>query len=327
MLNRLSQKVNLEEDYKMIRYFAFKTTLLVTMTFISTTISFAQTGGISGKVTDKSNGEDLAWANIIITGTSLGTSTDLDGNYIIRNVPVGKYTVKVSYIGYAEEVAEIVVVENRRTETNFELQYGDAIEGEEVIITAQASGELQAINQQLSSNTITNIVDESKIKELPDANAAESVGRLPGVAIQRSGGEATKVTVRGLSPKYNAVTINGVEVPATGANDRSVDLSLISSNMLSGIEVIKAALPDRDANSFGGTIDLKLGEAKPGGSFSVSLQGGYSQYRDIYGNYDFDISYSNRFFNDKFGVIASVQSEEYDRSADKFSGNYVPDGK
>ena len=280
-------------------------------------------GSVSGKVTDTSTGEVLPWANTTIVGTNMGAATDKNGNYYIPNVPPGTYTLRASYLGYGESDQTIVLTYDETLNINFELTYGEVLEGEEIIVTAQASGELSAINQQLGSNTITNIVDESQIKELPDANAAESVGRLPGVAIVRSGGEATKVTIRGLSPKFNAVTVNGVTIPATGANDRSVDLSLISSNMLNGIEVIKAALPDKDANSFGGTIDLKLTEAKPEASFDVSLKGGYSQYRDIYGNYDYDISFSNRFFSNRLGVVASVHSEEYDRSADKFSGKYI----
>ena len=280
-------------------------------------------GTVSGKVTDTSTGKILPWANITIVGTNMAAASDEDGNYHIPNVPPGTYTLRASYLGYGESDQPLVLTFDESSIINFELSYGEVLEGEEVIVTSQASGELSAINQQLRSNTITNIVDETKIKELPDANAAESVGRLPGVAIKRSGGEATQVSIRGLSPKFNMVTVNGVPVPATGANDRSVDLSLISSNMLNGIEVIKAALPDKEANSFGGTIDFKLREAKPEASFDVALKGGYSQYRDIYGNYDYDISYSNRFFRKRLGIVASLHSEEYDRSADKFSGSYT----
>jgi len=140
---------------------------------------------------------------------------------------------------------------------NFQLT-GQAILGDEVIVTAQARGQNAAITQQLNSNTISNIVASDRIKELPDASAAESIGRLPGVSIDRYNGEATGIAIRGLAPKYNTVTVNGVTLPATDRENRSVDLSLISSNLLDGIEVKKANTPDMDADALGGTIDLRF---------------------------------------------------------------------
>jgi TonB-dependent receptor len=196
------------------------------------------------------------------------------------------------------------------------------VTGDEIVITAQAAGQVSAINQQLASNTITNIVSRDRIQELPDVNAAESIGRLPGVSIQRSGGEANKVIIRGLSPKYSTVTVNGVRVPSTGGDDRSVDLALISSNMLDGIEVRKAVTPDMDADALGGAIDLRLREAPDGLMFDILAQGGYAALRDSYGNYKFSGSVSNRFFNERLGVIANFNHDNYDRSSDIFSGDY-----
>ena len=77
------------------------------------------------------------------------------------------------------------------------------IEGEEVTVTAQARGKMDAINKQLNSSSIVNIVSADRIQELPDAKAAESVARVPGVSIKREGGEGNKVVIRGVSPKYN----------------------------------------------------------------------------------------------------------------------------
>jgi outer membrane receptor for ferrienterochelin and colicin len=93
----------------------------------------------------------------------------------------------------------------------------DVVEGETVIVTGQVAGQMSAINQQKSSNTIINVISEEKIKELPDVNAAESIGRLPGVSIIRSGGEANKIILRGLDAKFTNITIDGIKVPPTDA--------------------------------------------------------------------------------------------------------------
>ncbi len=281
----------------------------------------AASARISGKVTDKSTGEALPGASVVIAGTSIGSATDLKGMYSIPPVSAGSYTLVVTYVGYKRQERAISLTDGQNLVVNFELDW-EGVVGEEVLVTAQASAQIGAINQQLMSNTITNVVSAARIRELPDVNAAESVGRLPGVSIQRSGGEANKIAIRGLSPKYNTVTVNGVRVPSTGGDDRSVDLSLISSNMLDGIEVMKAITADKDADAIGGSVDLKLREAPEGLQVDVLTQGGYNQLQSYYGNYKVNASVSNRAFRNRLGVIANFNLDEFDRSADKFSGDY-----
>ncbi len=68
------------------------------------------------------------------------------------------------------------------------------------VVTAQAYGQLKAINTQITSPIIKNVVSDEKIKELPDANAAEALSRLPGVSVYREGGEAVAINIRGVPP-------------------------------------------------------------------------------------------------------------------------------
>jgi TonB-dependent receptor len=305
---------------------AFSAVLLII--FIGTYKVDAQSGTrIFGKVTELGSDEFLLGANVIIKGTSVGTSVDLDGNYIIQNVRPGVYTLEVTYIGFKPISREIVVNANQRTlEVNFQMEWQGVV-GDDVIVTAQARGQMAAINQQRTSNTITNIVSSDRIQELPDVNAAESIGRLPGVAIQRSGGEANKIAIRGLSPKYNTVTVNGVRVPSVDTRDRSVDLSLVSSNMLDGIEVTKALTPDKDADAIGGTVDLRLRTAPDKLFADLQLSGGYTALQGTTGNYKIVGSTGKRFLDKKLGLIVGFNADSYDRSADQFSGGYelIPD--
>ncbi|RIK56053.1 TonB-dependent receptor, partial [candidate division KSB1 bacterium] len=300
--------------------------LFGTLVFGFSSLFAAPEGRIEGHVYDSQSGEPLPGASVFLQGTTYGAATDIKGKFVIPQVPVGNYKLMVKYIGYLEKSIDVSVQEGKTLNQVIRMEF-QMIEGEVVTVTAQAEGQLGAINQQFTSNTIANIVSQARIKEMPDVNAAESIGRLPGVAIQRSGGEATKVSIRGLSPKYNTVTVNGVRVPSTGADDRSVDLSLISSNMLDGIEVKKAITPDMDADAIGGTVDLRLKEAPDRWAFNATGQAGYNRLQDYYGNYNFTGGVSNRFMNSKLGVIANFNVDEYDRSADKFSGNYRQSSK
>jgi TonB-dependent receptor len=281
-----------------------------------------ETGEITGIVTDRSTGEVLVGANVVLQGTTIGSAANNEGIYTIRRVPAGTYILVASYLGYQrKDDIEITVTGGSELRLDIQLEWVGLLI-DEVTITAQARGQVDAINRQLASRGITNIVSADRIRELPDVNAAESIGRLPGVSIQRTGGEANKITIRGLSPKYNVVTVNGVRIPATGGDDRSVDLSLISSNMLEGIELMKAITPDQDADVLGGTVDLRLREAPPQPQINIAIQGGYNHIQEYYGNYNLTGSVSNRFFKNQLGIVANFNLDEYDRSADKFSADY-----
>ncbi len=289
----------------------------------------SQTGSkISGTVQDATNGDPLPGANVLLQGTSIGASTDINGKYEIRSVVPGSYSVRVTYIGYEPLDVSVAVTGGKDVNQDFRLQ-PVALKGQEVIVTAQASGQNQAINQQLSSLQITNVVSAARIQELPDANAAESVARLPGVSVLRTGGEADKVVIRGLDPKYNEVTIDGVQMAGSDANDRSVDLSMISSNMLEGIDVTKTVTPDMDANVVGGVVNYDLRQASTDNlgvpRFNLLVQGAYNGLSDVYNklnNYKYAASLENRFFNGKFGVFAQASFERRNLSDNELNASY-----
>jgi TonB-dependent receptor len=294
-------------------------------------------GILKGSILDKASGESLIGANIVIQNTSLGTAADYDGNYEIKLIPAGKWNVKVSCIGYLSIVREVTIKESETVEEIFHLTV-QAIVGEEVVVTAQARGQIQAINQQLASDKISNVVSEARIQELPDFNAAQAIGRLPGVSTLKSSGEDNKIIIRGLAPQYNAVAVGGIALASTGSaqigttstgvgggtlsNDRSVDLTMVTPYMIKSIEVFKSLTPDYEANALGGYVNMELREAPSGFRTSVLFQEGYTQLSDVYGNYRAVVSASNRFFDDKLGVYVLGNAEQYDRSADNMTAGY-----
>jgi len=272
-------------------------------------------GSIKGTIKDSLSNEILIGANIYLDSTSLGAASDFEGKYAITLIPPGNYTIKCSYVGYISKEMKITVVDNKTLEINFSLS-AVSITGEQVIVTAQALGQTAAINQQLSSNTIKNVVSSDRIQDIPDANAAESVGRLPGISLIRSGGEGQKVTIRGLAPKYNVMMVNGVRMQSTDRDDRSVDLNMIAPNVLSGIEVTKALTADMDADAVGGTVNLKIGKADEGFHTKISAQDGYGSLAKTYGNYKLNGLISNRFFDGKLGVQLSGFIDNFNRNSD-----------
>jgi len=297
---------------------------------------FAQTAIIRGTVVDLTTKDPLPGANIILMGTSIGAASDNEGKFLIKNIPPGSYKVRASYIGYESTELEVILVKDRISETDFQLN-PVGVEGETVTVSAQASGQNEAINQQLSSIQIKNVVSLARIQELPDANAAESVARLPGVSIIREGGEGSQVVIRGLSPQYNQITIDGIQLPgnvvsndqssqSSSLGDRATNLSMISSSMLGGIEVIKAITPDMDAAVLGGVVNFGLRKASKENAnrpaIEILTQNGYNALKNTYGDYMVTGSYEQRFFDQKLGLFLQGSIEKRNRSSNQLNVDF-----
>jgi outer membrane receptor for ferrienterochelin and colicin len=306
----------------------FAMLLLCLISSLLSTIVFAANGTITGSVKDAQTGEPLPGANILIVGTSLGTASDLNGEYTLPKVPAGEYTLRVTYIGYEQLEVRVKIVAEAKVNQDLKLKFVGVQMGE-VVVTAQAEGQMQAINQQLSSPSIVNIVSSARIQEFPDANAAESIRRLPGVSITRVGGEGTQVVIRGLAPKYNAITINGVRMASSNSSDRSADLSIISSNMLEGIEVFKTITADQDADILGGTVNFKIKGAqggKKGLGLNLLAQQGYTGLSNAYHKYDnykYVSSVEGRFFKERLGAFLQANLERRNLTSNEFGATYT----
>ena len=319
----------------------FRRLLLLSLSIFIVQLSFAQgTGTIKGTVYDKAEKGELPGANVVVKGTSVGASTNVSGGFTIPNAPAGAQTLVVTYIGYSTLSVAVNVPDGGTVNQDIYLT-STTIEGEEVVVTAQGQGQLQAINQQLSSNKIVSIVSESRIQELPDFNAAQAISRLPGVSTLQSSGEANKVVIRGLAPQFNQVAVGGVSLASTGSTqigaasqgggssanaintDRSVDLSMITPYMIKSIEVYKSLTPDLNANAIGGYVNMEMREAPGGLKTDILAQSGYTQKSGKYGNYRFVASASDRLFDDDLGVYVLGNVESYDRDADNMNASYV----
>ena len=303
---------------------SFQKVWLLALWLISTA-AFAQ-GTLRGVVTDTLDNSPLVGANVYLIGTALGSATNLEGQYRIERVPEGTYTLRISYIGYLTKQIKVTVQNNTTIAVNASLVQ-HLIEAGSIVVTGQAVGQAAAINQQITSNTIVNVVSEEKIRELPDANAAEAIGRLPGVSILRSGGEANKIILRGLEDKFTNITIDGVKIPPTDATSRGVDLSTLSQGSLAGIELYKAATPDKDGDALAGSINLVTKKAPELRRFKADIKGNYNNLMESANQYDFSVQYGKRFFNNVLGVQVAGNLEKRIRSNERIDLNYGDNDK
>ncbi len=285
------------------------------------TASIFGQGTLRGTISDSLTNDPLVGANIYFLGTAIGSASDINGAYSISKIPFGHYRVKVSYIGYKSRDYTIDISSNKTVVLDVSLP-SEILQGKEVIVSAQALGQAAAINQQLASNTIVDVVSQQKIKELPDANAAESLGRLPGVSLLRSGGEANKIVLRGLSPQFASVTVDGVKLASTDANDQGIDLSTISQGSLAGIELYKALTSDKDADAIAGTVNLVTKKAPSERAIRLEAFGDYNGLDKSANQYIFNGNYGERFFSDVVGVQLEGHVEQRVRSSESTDYTY-----
>lgn len=192
---------------------------------------------------------------------------------------------------------------------------------EEVLVTGSYRASLaSALDTKRNSANAVDSIKAEDIADFPDNNLAESLQRIPGVAITRSGGEGRGISVRGLGPDYTRVRINGVEaISTTGGTDatggtnrtRGFDFNTFSSDLFSNLTVNKTAMASIEEGSLGATVDLKTAQPFDYNDFvfTSSAQLGYNESAE---KTDPTASFlvSNVFADGKLGALFSLSYSE-----------------
>lgn len=155
----------------------------------------------------------------------------------------------------------------------------------EIIVTGFRQSLGAALNVKRESVSAVDAIVAEDIAKFPDQNLAESLQRIPGITIQRDGGEGRAITVRGLGAQFTRVRVNGLETVATSTDgasanrDRSFDFNVFASELFSSLVVHKTAEASLDEGSLGAVVDLNTGNplaGKPGFHGALSAQGSYN---------------------------------------------------
>ena len=187
---------------------------------------------------------------------------------------------------------------------------------QEIVVTGYRSSLAQALSIKRNMGVEADTILAEDIGKFPDQNLAESLQRIPGVAITREQGEGRQITVRGLGPQFTRVRINGMEtLTTTGSPDneggvnrsRSFDFNIFSSDLFNSLTIRKTAEADVDEGSLGATVDLSTAHPLDYHHF-VFITQAKGNYDDLSGTVGPQLSglISNTFDDGKFGALASV---------------------
>ena len=201
---------------------------------------------------------------------------------------------------------------------------------EQTLVIGQGASMDNAIQKQRQADAIKSVISADAVAQLPDDNVAEAMQRLPGVTIERDQGEGRFVSVRGLGPDLNSVSINGAVIPSPNAGSRAVALDVVPSELVQTLSVVKAATPDMDANSLGGNIEVESlsGFDHQDSFFTAKVEGGYDSNVEktspkVSG------AYSNRFGGsqkDTFAIAAAISWQDRDFGSDNIETGGAWDG-
>ncbi|MCB2208895.1 MAG: TonB-dependent receptor [Bacteroidetes bacterium] len=245
---------------------------LLQLSFLSflSSVLLANNGAIKGKIADETTGEPLPYVNVVLAGTNIGATTDINGTFIINDIEEGNYKIKASFIGYTEFESDIIEVKNGITSNaNFYLSPGQT-DLEEVVIRISNFERPEEVAHSMQKISI------DEIRSNPGANGdiSKVIQSFPGVSSGAS--FRNDIMVRGGGPAENIFYLDEIEVPtinhfqtqgASGGTN-----SMINSDQLASVDFYSGAFPADKPNALSSVFNFNLqngNSIKPKFRFSV----------------------------------------------------------
>ena len=236
---------------------------------------FAQSKGtIQGKVFDAETGEELIGVNILVLNTDLGTTTDFEGFYAIKNLKEGIYDLKFSYVSYQNSIVKNVKVEGGKiTSINVQLK-PTATQLQEVVISAEATKSTEGVLLKIQKNSI-NVMDVASaelIKKNNSKDGADIIKRMSGVVLS----EGRFAIIRGVGDRYNNTILNGATAPSSEPEKKSFSYDILPASLIDNVQIAKTFTPDKPGDFSGGLAQISTKDIPEKTSFDFSYSSGYN---------------------------------------------------
>lgn len=292
--------------------------VLIIAIFIGFSALAQDSGSIVGKITDTDfNNEPLPFANVLIKGTTTGTTSDVDGLYQLNDVAPGAYTLVFSFIGYETVEIKAEVLPGKVTTVNVPMGASAASLDEVVITTtARKESEVALLLDQKKAVEIKQNIGAEELSRKGVGDAAGAVSKISGISKQQGGGQ---VYVRGLGDRYQNTTLNNLTLPSTDVNKKNIDLNLFSTDIIENISVSKAYTPSFYADFSAGNVNINSKEYTGKGFVNITLGGGVNGNAAgqsfVRNEGPSAFGYYNRYNNNPFAVILSHTMDPQDAAS------------
>jgi len=253
---------------------------LFILLFLSLGYAAAQTGTLDGNIIDGEFVEPMAFANVLIKGTTIGTTSDFDGKYQLE-LESGTYTIVFSFVGYnTQEISDVVIKPGEVTTQDVTLNTNSL---ETIVITTSVkrNTENAVLDFQKKSAVVLDGLSAQSIKSTGASNLASAVKNIPGVSIE--GGKY--VYVRGLGDRYTKSILNGIDIPGLDPDRNTIQMDLFPTNILDNVIVLKSASAEYPADFTGGIVDIVTKDFPTRPEYTISLGTGYNPDMHFNDNY------------------------------------------
>lgn len=258
--------------------------ILLIVFFIAGIVNLsAQNSEITGTVIDKESGEPLRRATIMVQNTKFGAYSDVKGEFKIKNVPAGTYTLKITFVGYeAREIAGIDVQSGKPANIGRIVLGVEKKLTEEVFVDARRinDNESAILSARKNSAQVSDGISQQEMSRLPDSDAGQSLKRVSGVTLV----DNKFVYVRGVSERYSNTTLNGASLSSTEPDKKAFAFDMFPSEFLQNVNIAKSFTPDLPGNFAGGLVQLNTVDFPEGHSLKVSYSNSYNTNTSLKGN-------------------------------------------
>ena len=222
------------------------------------TAAESSTGTIAGAVSSSGTQNMLQGAVVAVAGTNRQELTDNAGNFTLTNVPAGEVTVVISYTGFDEERRSVTVRPGPATRLDVELRPTPAITMDAFTVSTEREGDALAVTEQRNADNMKTIAAIDSWGNMPNMSVGELAMRLPGMTFQLDDdGVVMNVAIRGMSTDFTRLSIDGMTTTSVAGNGRTASLHSFNGAMYEQVEIISGQLPERSADSIGGSLNLK----------------------------------------------------------------------
>tara|TARA_R110002050_G_scaffold204522_2_gene340017 strand:- start:1400 stop:4294 length:2895 start_codon:yes stop_codon:yes gene_type:complete len=285
-----------------------KYSLLTLFLLLTAFLNAQENGSIVGKIIDKeSNDEPLAFANVLIKGTTKGTTTDFDGLFELANVEPGNYTIVFSYLGYESvEIPNVTVEAGKVTTINIPMSASEGVSLQEVVVTtvARKDSEVALLLDQKRSVDITVAIGAQELGKIGVSDAATATTKISGVTSSQASGD---IFVRGLGDRYLNTTLNGLYIPSDNVDRKNIALSLFPTRVLQNVSVRKTYSVQTTADQSSGTVNIASRELAGSSELSVNLSSGVNSNVAKSGVFD-NFKLSPNYNDATFGIYNQTPS-------------------